>query len=247
MLTESEYILQPVQLSKTTRRTLALILLLSLSHSHLSLFLFFSFFCTSARGGRRGPGQGPGTQAISVRVAFHSFFTFLFFVFLLCSWRSRRISSPSIVSCTLSVSLSFSDPSSLFIICFFFTKITEQHQHLFLLKPTPSSAERPTKTEANQFLFLSFIHMYAHTHTYTYTHTYSHIHIKHVYVHPLALISAHACFPIAVSLTFGKMNALRFAPLLYYFVLLNIFFSPLLLYETHHRPYLLIWHLRNAA
>jgi len=116
------------------------------------------------------------------------------------------------------VSLSFSNSPFPFIY-FFFIKITEQHQHLFFLKPTPSSAGRPTKTEANHFLFLSFIRIYAHN-------TRAHIYTNKAFIRTSSRSyrCVRARFSIAVSLTFGKMDALRFVLLLHSFILLNISF-----------------------
>lgn len=183
MLTESEYILQPVQLSKKTRRTLG-----SLSH-FLSLSLSLSFAPPLAEA---GAGQGRvQVLKLSLCVLLPFFFRNFFVFFLMLMERSRRISGPSIVSTPLGSLSFFQLPSLFFIICFsFFTKITEQHQHLFLLKPTPSSAGRPTKTEAGHFLFLSFIRMYASTQTHT-----------HKARIRTPSQSARARFSIAVSLT----------------------------------------------
>lgn len=157
---------------------------------------------------------------------FPFFFVFFFWFFYAhgdpVEYRVPR--SFRVLPWSLSLSLSFFQPSPLFLLfVFFFTKITEQHQHLFLLKSTPSSARRPTKTEADHFLFLSFIRMYAHKHTYTHSHMHS-THIQSMYTPSRSHKCARARFSIAVSLTFGKMDALRFAPVLYFFVLLNIFF-----------------------
>lgn len=229
MLTESEYILQPVQLSETTRRTSSFTLLLSLSHSplfvYLSVSLFFFFFSlhlhlrrqTRARAGSRYSSY---LSACCFSFFFRIFCCVFFFMLMEIPYRVPRSFRVLFWSLSLFLCFSFGSLLSLFICFFFFTKITEQHQHLFLLKPTPSSAGRPTKTEAIHFF--SLIHSHLHTHG-----THAHIRAEHTFAHKARTSSrkcARARFSIAVSLTFGKMDALRFASLLHSFVLLNILF-----------------------
>lgn len=203
MLTESEYILQPVQLSKKTRRTLG-----SLTH-FLSLFLSLSFAPPLAEA---GAGQGRvQVLKLSLCVLLPFFFRNFFVLFFLCSWRDPvEYRVPRSFRLPWALSPSFGSLPLFFIICFFFfTKITEQHQHLFLLKPTPSSAGRPTKTEAGHFLFLSFIRMYAHRHTHVRSHTDTYTQTTYTYT---LSECARALFYRGFAYGFGKMDALRFAP-----------------------------------
>lgn len=151
--------------------------------SHLSLSPFFSFLSFAPPLAEAGAGQGR-VQVLKLSLCvllpipfFYAFLFSFYFRFILCS---RRSLDRFVYSLDLSLFLSgFFSP---LIICFFFfTKITEQHQHLFLLKPTLSSAGRPTKTEADHFLFLSFTRMHASNTCTQHTQTHTHTRIKYTY------------------------------------------------------------------
>lgn len=130
-------------------------------------------------------------------------------------------------SLDLSLSFFLSGFFSPLIICFFFfTKITEQHQHLFLLKPTLSSAGRPTKTEADHFLFLSFTRMHApNTCTQHTQKTHTHTRTK-VYIHPLALVSALARVSLSRFVWQNRCIAFCPAPPFLRFIKYPLFFLP---------------------
>lgn len=224
-----------------TRRSALLLTLLSLSHSllliYLSLFLplfFFLFFAPPLA--EAGADQGR-VQVLKLSLyVLLSVFRFLYFFYAhedpaeYRVPRSFRVFSRYLLHSRV-------PPLFLLFVSFSFTKITEQHQHLFLLKPTLSSAGRPTKTEADHFFFY-FSHSFTYTHTqYTHLRTRTHVHTHtHMYTTHKACIRTfsrfHKCartrFPIAVSLKFGKIDALRFAPLFNFvrFVKYLFFFSP---------------------